>query len=103
MLEGKGLYRNKTKGYLGGVCAGIADYFNVEAIYVMFAFVALTLFGFFFVPIIYLILWLVLPLHNDENEPLGERVKENWAEIKSTLRKYYKQVKNQISGLGLTN
>lgn len=28
---GINLYRNKEKGYLGGVCAGLADHFDVDA------------------------------------------------------------------------
>lgn len=88
---------------LGGVCKGIADYFGIESIYVMFGVVALTMFGFFFVPVIYLVLWLVLPEEGKEDLPIVDRAKENWEEVKAKLIGMFKQVRDQIKTLGLTN
>lgn len=103
-MDEKTLMRGtKEERLLGGVCHGIAHYLNIDPVYVMFAFVALTLFGFFFVPLIYLILWLVLPGEDEEPLPLSERVKVNWEEVKVRIQGLYQQAKAQISELGLLN
>lgn len=101
--ESKRLERASEKRILGGVCQGIANYFEIDAVYVMFGFVALTLFGFFFVPIIYLILWLVLPAEGEVDQPIGERVQANFAEVREKLTGIFEKVKAQVMSLGLTN
>ncbi|GAA4328688.1 PspC domain-containing protein [Mucilaginibacter gynuensis] len=59
----KKLYRDEQHKVIGGVCAGLADYFGVDVtiIRVAFAF-ALVLKGVGFLP--YIILWIVLPKKN---------------------------------------
>src|SRR3954465_12935519 len=56
----KKLYRDEHHKVLGGVCAGLAEYFDVDVsiIRVLFA-LSLVLKGVGFVP--YIILWIVLP------------------------------------------
>lgn len=99
----KQLKRASKERVLGGVSKGIADYFGIDAIYVMFAFVGLTMFGFFFVPIIYLVLWLVLPTEEDIDLPIGERAKINIDEVKGKLTNIFNQVRKQVMSLGLNN
>ncbi len=48
----KTLYRDPVHGKIWGVCAGIANYFNVEIWLVRIIFVSLSLFGFCFIVII---------------------------------------------------
>ncbi|MDY3978546.1 MAG: PspC domain-containing protein [Tidjanibacter sp.] len=54
------LFRQPSKGRLGGVCAGLADYFDIDANVIRILFIFL-----FFCPIPtllpYLIMWLVIP------------------------------------------
>jgi len=52
------LYRDTSNKMLGGVCSGLADYFDVDTMLVRAIFVASAMFGGGF--IVYLILWLVL-------------------------------------------
>ena len=62
----KCLRRNKIDGVLGGVCAGLGDYFNIDPIIVRIAYVA----SIFFlgVPLfIYFILWIFIP--SDKRAP----------------------------------
>ena len=49
-------YLNKREGKLLGVCAGLADYLSVEAVWVRIAVVALTLLGSFVTVPLYLII-----------------------------------------------
>ncbi|WP_439534844.1 PspC domain-containing protein, partial [Polymorphobacter sp.] len=49
-----GFYLDKRNKRLFGVCAGIADYFGWDALWVRLGFVGATLLGAGFLPIIYL-------------------------------------------------
>jgi phage shock protein C len=53
------LYRSKTDRMLGGVCGGLAQYFNLDVTLVRVLFVALTIMG----PgaLIYLAMWIIVP------------------------------------------
>jgi len=55
------LYRSRSERWLAGVCGGIGDYFNTDptVIRVIFVLAALIMGGGL---LIYLILWLIIPL-----------------------------------------
>jgi len=54
------LYRNNKSGIIGGVCAGLSDYINVDIVILRLSFIVLSLFtGIVF--LLYFILWLCLP------------------------------------------
>lgn len=55
------LYRDTTQSWLGGVAAGIARYYGIQAIWVRLIFVALALASFGSVVLIYVVLWLIIP------------------------------------------
>ncbi|RHJ85341.1 PspC domain-containing protein [Parabacteroides sp. AM08-6] len=56
----KRLYRS-DKGMIAGVCAGIADYFDLDPTLVRIGYVLLSIFTLFSGVIAYLILWIVIP------------------------------------------
>ena len=59
-MNTKQLFRNKQKGKIGGVCAGLGEYFEVDITLIRALFlVALLGFGSGF--LMYIILWIVLP------------------------------------------
>ncbi|MCA9976691.1 MAG: PspC domain-containing protein [Anaerolineales bacterium] len=67
----KRLTRSNSDKMVGGVAAGLADYLNIDPVIVRLIFVLLTLksgVG----PMLYLILWLLMPEAEDE---LTEKVK----------------------------
>lgn len=53
--------RRGPKRWVGGVCGGIADKFDVDVIYVRIGFLILTVMPFFSGIVIYLLAWLLLP------------------------------------------
>ncbi len=85
----KKLYRSQTDQMLGGVCGGLAEYLGLDSTLVRLFFVLVTLFsgtgG-----LLYLVLWLIVPLTPIEEpfveelsveeplveEPLVEEIKE---------------------------
>ncbi len=58
----KRLYRASEKdSMIGGVCAGIADYFNVDPTLIRLFWVLMTIFGFGIGFFGYLIMWIIMP------------------------------------------
>ena len=68
----KRLYRDQNNKVLGGVCSGIAAYFNIEPIIVRLAFI-FTGIGF----VAYLILWAFLPSSDSVHNGLRKRLYRN--------------------------
>ena len=62
----KRLFRDTQNGMLGGVCAGLAHYLNIDVTIVRLIMVLLLFLSFSTVGIIYIILWIVVP---DANTP----------------------------------
>lgn len=62
----KRLYRNRQEGALSGVCAGLAEYLNVDKTWIRLAFVVSVIFssmlGLGMIgPIVYIVLWIAVP------------------------------------------
>ncbi len=55
------LYRDTTQSWFGGVAAGIARYYGIQALWIRLIFIALALVSFGSVALIYVILWIVIP------------------------------------------
>lgn len=63
----KRLYRNRQEGALSGVCAGLAEYLNVDKTWIRLAFVVSVIFSSMLGlgmlgPIVYIVLWVALPV-----------------------------------------
>jgi phage shock protein PspC (stress-responsive transcriptional regulator) len=57
-VEHKRLYRSDDDKLLGGVCGGIAEYFDIEPIFVRIVFLIGLFFSFGFIIIIYILFWI---------------------------------------------
>jgi phage shock protein C len=89
------LYRSQTDRMLGGVCAGLAQYFGLDVSIIRIFFVLLAI-GSGFGVIIYLILWIILPREDNLNtiartipangEDLGDRVHQMADEFREAVR-----------------
>lgn len=76
----KSLTRSSTDKFVGGVCGGIAAYFNIDANLVRIATIILILFG-QIGWILYAALWLILP--TDDGGPSGfKRLKAQFGSSK---------------------
>jgi phage shock protein PspC (stress-responsive transcriptional regulator) len=64
----KRLYRDLQRKVLGGVCAGMATYFNVDPVWIRLLFVLLTL-AWGVILLIYIILWIAVPGSSTLEEP----------------------------------
>jgi phage shock protein PspC (stress-responsive transcriptional regulator) len=77
--HGKRLFRDPDDRLVGGVCSGIANYFDIDPIWIRAAF-AIALFVFGTGVLLYVILWMIIPLAVTAAEKLqmrGEKVDIN--------------------------
>ncbi|WP_430814065.1 PspC domain-containing protein [Carboxylicivirga sp. RSCT41] len=90
-------YRDIDNRVLGGVCAGIAAYFDIDVVIIRVLFVVLTLLTWGGLPLIYLILWIALPPARTTAQKLqmrGERITiEN---IERSIRDEYDEVRKKF-------
>lgn len=61
MTEPRKLTRDVGRGVLGGVCAGLADYLNVDTTVVRVVTALIVVFSFFAGLLAYLVMWLIIP------------------------------------------
>jgi phage shock protein PspC (stress-responsive transcriptional regulator) len=64
----KQLMRDEKRKILGGVCSGMAAYFNVDPIWIRLLF-ALTAFAYGITILVYIVMWIVVPGSTDLEEP----------------------------------
>jgi phage shock protein PspC (stress-responsive transcriptional regulator) len=70
------LYRDSSDKFIGGVCAGIANYMNVDPAIVRLLFAIITFGGFGMGILIYVLLWIILPVR-DLDTYVGKRLFRN--------------------------
>ncbi|MCC5918357.1 MAG: PspC domain-containing protein [Cryomorphaceae bacterium] len=94
----KQLFRDSENGYIGGVCAGLAHYLNVEALWVRLVYFILLFVsqGFFF--FLYIILVLVIPRARTTAEKLAMRGEPiNLGTIEGRFREEFSKAKNALN------
>lgn len=64
----KKLYRDQKRKILGGVCAGLAHYFNIDPVWPRLLFALLVLGSYGGLIIVYIILWILLPASGELEE-----------------------------------
>lgn len=64
----KTLYRDQSRKILGGVCAGMANYFNVDAVWIRLIFALFTA-AWGFGLLVYIVMWIVVPGSFELEEP----------------------------------
>lgn len=68
--EAKRLYRSDDK-FIAGVCAGIAEYFDIDPVIVRILTVLLSVSSFGAMVGVYILLWLVMPCRLNESDPIS--------------------------------
>ena len=93
----KRLYRNPDSRVLGGVCGGIGAYFNTDPVIVRVIFV-LAFLGFGVGLLIYLILWIVVPIAQtqaEKSEMRGEQF--TFSDIGKNIKDEFQNVRNRMN------
>jgi phage shock protein C len=95
---GNTFYRDKSKGIIAGVCAGLAEYFGVSPLLLRLIFVLLAFSGGPAVPA-YIILWIILPEKATLSAPHRPR-SERGMEYRDTVRDNVQDIGSQARNLG---
>jgi phage shock protein C len=103
-----GLYRNKERGRIAGVCAGLADYFGVKVCGVRLTLIILSLIGFFGPVLVgYVVLAILLntaPPHlykDKEDEAFWRSVTRRPAETVGGLARRFRTLDERLAKLEL--
>jgi phage shock protein C len=84
-METQRLYRSKTNSMIGGVCGGLGAYFGIDPTLVRLIFVLMAVFGGGGV-LIYLILWIVIPLEGRSPATSQQIIHDNAQEVTDRAR-----------------
>ena len=84
-METQRLYRSKTDSVIGGVSGGAGKYFGIDPTLIRLIFVLLTVFGGGGV-LIYLILWVVIPLEGREVVTQQQTIHDNAQDLADRAR-----------------
>ncbi|HEX9150692.1 MAG TPA: PspC domain-containing protein [Flavobacterium sp.] len=96
----KKLYRDKEKGMIGGVAAGLGHYFGIDAVWIRIILILLVFAGFGTGILAYIILWVVTPeaiTTSEKLEMTGEPV--NISNIEKKVREEFESVSGKIKNV----
>ncbi len=112
----KSLFRDPDDRILGGVCAGIGAYFDVDPLVFRIIAVVTTLASAGIVPIIYIVLWVAMPKAKTLGQriemrggitfkKMGDNLKDEYQAVSSKFKDYknkpnYKRMKNRANKTG---
>jgi phage shock protein C len=94
---GNTFYRDKSKGIIAGVCAGLAEYFGVSPLLLRLIFVLLAFSGGPAVAV-YIILWIILPEKAALSAPHRNTVRDNVQDIGSQARSLGQELQGVLGG-----
>lgn len=92
----KRLVRTSKNKMLGGVAAGIGNYFDLDPNIIRFLFIVLTVFGGSGV-LMYLLLWLLLPSDTSETSGGRDTMRENIGQMKETVQGFAEDIKKEVT------
>jgi phage shock protein PspC (stress-responsive transcriptional regulator) len=97
--NGRRLFRDSANRYIGGVAAGIGEYFNLDPLWIRLAFIALSFVNGLGI-LIYAILWVAVPAARTTSEKLQMKgMPITISTIKESVNQEYEKVKSSFSHL----
>ena len=86
-MNGNGrLYRSTSEAMLGGVAAGLGNYFKIDPTFLRLAFLLLTVFSGGAFVLVYLVAWLLIPTAGSTATEANQIIHENVNEIGDRVR-----------------
>lgn len=92
----KRLYRSRSDRMIGGVCGGLADYFNIDPVIVRIIAVLLAFANGAGI-LAYIILWIVVPLESSPSREPKDVIKDNVEEMKQTAAQLGEEVRSTFA------
>ncbi len=96
-MNTKRLTRSTSDKMLGGVCAGLAHYFDIDPTLVRLAFVGLFFLGAGSPFLIYLVLWLIMPEEGTISTAAQETLSNNIKDMSDRARDLGRKVQTQFT------
>lgn len=94
----KRLYRDGENRVLGGVCSGMSAYFNIDPVFLRILFVVLVFIGVGISAVVYLILWVVVPMAKTTSQRLEMKGEDaTISNIQRTIQEEVSEVKKSFS------
>lgn len=90
-------YRDRSKGIIAGVCAGLAEYFHVSPVLVRLIFVLVALAGGPAV-LAYILLWVVLPERKAIGSPHHVTMRDNVREMAAEIYRLSQELQAMFGG-----
>lgn len=92
------LYRDYDNKFLGGVCAGLAQYFGIDALWIRLLAIIVVLAGVGSPILVYIILWIIIPKANTTSEKLAMAGKPaNISNIEQKIREGLDDVQEKLN------
>nr|MBC7245162.1 PspC domain-containing protein [Chloroflexota bacterium] len=90
-------YRDRSKGIIAGVCAGLAEYFGVSPVLLRLIFILVALAN---GPAVlsYIVLWIILPERSTIGSPQRETVRDNVREMGAEARSLGRELQAMFGG-----
>ncbi len=85
----KRIYRSRSDKILGGVCGGLAEYFNIDSLIVRGIWILLILMAHGAPLLIYIFAWILMPVEKTGQAPNSERQIKTKAEITPQHRGFF--------------
>lgn len=97
----KRLYRSEKEQMLAGVCAGLAEYFEIDPTIVRIIFIIL-LFTPFNGGILYILLWMVIPLESavKSGKAHGDAMRDNLEDLKLKTKSAFEKARHEAENFG---
>lgn len=103
------LYRNRTRGVIAGVCAGLADYFNVDVVLVRILWALSFFIAGPFTLLAYFIAWIAVPARGEKPAPLKPEEDKFWRGVErkpdvtfSNMRYQFRDLEERLVDLERT-
>lgn len=95
-MNGKRIYRSRTDRIVAGVASGLAEYLNIDPLFVRLAFLLLALANGLGI-LLYLVLWLLLPTPDSVAADPREQVRENVAEMRASAERLVERIRSSFN------
>src|SRR5258708_7067577 len=82
------LYRSTSEAMLGGVAAGLGNYFKIDPVLVRIGFIVLTVLTSGAFLLVYLAMWLLIPTPGSTATQPGQIVQENLNDMGARVRNF---------------
>lgn len=92
------LFRSENDRVVAGVCAGLGEFFQIDATIIRLIFIIVTLFGGGGI-LLYLILWLIIPSQGSNSEITKENIDKGVNEMKDKARDLTQSIKLNSTNL----